>query len=61
VCLRKLSTAIIGFKVSDWLSNMRTACEELGFDEDVQFYDRLIFLESDESEIGAKRESNNSC
>ena len=43
LCLRKLSTAI-GFKVSDWLSNMRTACAELGFDEDVQFYDRLIAL-----------------
>jgi hypothetical protein len=39
---------------------MRTACAELGFDEDVQFYDRLIALYNDESETGAKKESNNS-
>ena len=46
LCRRKLSRAI-GFKVSDWLSNMRSACAELGFDEDFEFYDRLISLESE--------------
>jgi archaemetzincin len=47
LCLRKLSRAI-GFKVSDWFSKMRTACAELGFDEDFEFYDRIIALESEE-------------
>ena len=60
VCLRKLSTAIRGLKVSQWLSDMRTACGELGFDEDVQFYERLSAMQCEESEVGGKRESNKS-
>ena len=47
LCLRKLSSAI-GFKVSDWLFNMRAACAELGFDKDVHFYDSLIALQADD-------------
>ena len=57
VCLRKLSTAI-GFKVGDWLSKMRAACAELGFAEDAQFYERVSALKSEETDSGAKIESN---
>ena len=46
VCLRKLSTAI-GFKVADWLSKMKAACAELGFAEDVLFYERVSALKQE--------------
>ena len=41
VCLRKLQAAI-RFPVPTWLASMRQACEDLGFPENVEFYDRLL-------------------
>jgi len=37
---------------------MRTACAELGFAEDVLFYERMSALKSEETDSGAKIESN---